>query len=57
MLISTSADGIHLFKPAIDVNESSMITDDHDDDDPDEIPQINEKDLDKYFGAMNIDGK
>jgi hypothetical protein len=45
MILSTSADGLHLFKPAIDVNESSMISEEDEEDDDDDILTINEKDL------------
>ncbi len=54
MILSTSADGLHLFKPAIDVNESSIISEEDDEEDDDDILTINEKDLNKYFENLNL---
>lgn len=56
MILSTSIDGLHLFKPAIDANESSIISEE-DEDDEDDILTINEKDLNKYFENLNINDK
>ncbi len=49
VILSTSGDGFHIFKPALDDD----LSEDENEREKD-IPKIKESDLNKFFGDMNL---
>jgi len=51
MLICTAEDGFNLFKPALNEDLSE---DEEEDDGHEQIPEIKEKDLEKYLNRLSL---